>query len=406
MNRSKTARYAMFGMLYFAQGAILSYFTALNSLYLLSFNISMSQIGLMGTIAMIPFVIKIFLGMLSDKVNFFHLGYRRPYIIIGLLVQSLCLFIVPFINPATHFGLFALTAFILMTGMALYDTCTDGLALDTTPKEEEGAIQGFMVGGRALGVVIISAIIGIVAERSSWTTAFNSLAVLTLLPLPLVLMARETERSAERKFEWKAFSAFTHPSVISLALLGALYSLITNAANQIVNPFLQAEFDISLSSAGFFTTIWGVGVILGSLTGGRLIDRIGQRRAVHWAIGISIGSIALLALIFNPTMAWPLVAAFGLAFGYYETVYFAISMNKSDPRIAASMFSILMAIANIGTGIGLSLSGSLVDALNYRWTFFIIAGLNLLALPLLGLIFKPGEDRSASESPSPAHTTE
>lgn len=406
MNRSKTARYAMFGMLYFAQGAILSYFTALNSLYLLSFNISMSQIGLMGTIAMIPFVIKIFLGMLSDKVNFFHLGYRRPYIIIGLLVQSLCLFIVPFINPATHFGLFALTAFILMTGMALYDTCTDGLALDTTPKEEEGAIQGFMVGGRALGVVIISAIIGIVAERSSWTTAFNSLAVLTLLPLPLVLMARETERSAERKFEWKAFSAFTHPSVISLALLGALYSLITNAANQIVNPFLQAEFDISLSSAGFFTTIWGVGVILGSLTGGRLIDRIGQRRAVHWAIGISIVSIALLALIFNPTMAWPLVAAFGLAFGYYETVYFAISMNKSDPRIAASMFSILMAIANIGTGIGLSLSGSLVDALNYRWTFFIIAGLNLLALPLLGLIFKPGEDRSASESPSPAHTTE
>lgn len=406
MNRPKTARYAMFGMLYFAQGAILSYFTALNSLYLLSFNISMSQIGLMGTIAMIPFVIKIFLGMLSDKVNFFHLGYRRPYIIIGLLVQSLCLFIVPFINPATQFGLFALTAFILMTGMALYDTCTDGLALDTTPKEEEGAIQGFMVGGRALGVVIISAIIGIVAERSSWTTAFNSLAVLTLLPLPLVLIARETERSAERKFEWKAFSAFTHPSVISLALLGALYSLITNAANQIVNPFLQAEFDISLSSAGFFTTIWGVGVILGSLTGGRLIDRIGQRRAVHWAIGISIVSIALLALIFNPTMAWPLVAAFGLAFGYYETVYFAISMNKSDPRIAASMFSILMAIANIGTGIGLTLSGSLVDALNYRWTFFIIAGLNLLALPLLGLIFKPGEDRSASESPSPAHTTE
>ncbi|NMC53247.1 MAG: MFS transporter [Chloroflexi bacterium] len=406
MNRSKIARYAMFGMLYFAQGAILSYFTALNSLYLLSFNISMSQIGLMGTIAMIPFVIKIFLGMLSDKVNFFRLGFRRPYIVIGLLVQSLCLFIVPFINPAAHFGLFALTAFILMTGMALYDTCTDGLALDTTPKEEEGAIQGFMVGGRALGVVIISSIIGIVAERSSWSTAFNALAVLTLLPLPLVLMAKETERPAERQFEWKAFSAFTRPSIITLALLGALYSLITNAANQIVNPFLQAEFNISLSSAGFFTTIWGVGVILGSLTGGRLIDRIGQRRAVHWAIGISIVSIALLALIINPIMAWPLVAAFGLAFGYYETVYFAISMNKSDPRIAASMFSILMAIANIGTGIGLALSGSLVDALNYRWTFFIIAGLNLLALPLLGVIFKPAEDRAASESPSPAHTAE
>jgi len=400
MNRSKILRYAMFGMLYFAQGAILSYFTALNSLYLLSFDISMSQIGLMGTIAMIPFIIKIFLGMLSDKINFFNLGYRRPYIIIGLLVQAICLFIVPSINPGTHFWLFAGTAFILMTGMALYDTCTDGLALDTTAKEEEGTIQGFMVGGRALGVVIISAIIGVIVEQSSWSIAFYALAVLTLLPLPLVLTSREAQRPAERQFEWKAFSAFTRPSIITLALLGALYSLITNAANQIVNPFLQSEFNIGLSTAGFFTTVWGIGVVLGSLTGGRLTDRIGQRRAVHWAIGISIISISLLAVIFTPGMAWPLVAAFGLAFGYYETVYFAISMNKSDPRIAASMFSILMAIANLGTGVGLALSGSLVDAIGYRWTFAGIAALNLLAIPLLSIIFKPIEKQEVVSASS------
>jgi PAT family beta-lactamase induction signal transducer AmpG len=400
MNRSRIARYSMFGLLYFAQGAILSYFTALNSLYLLSFNISMSQIGLMGTIAMIPFVIKIFLGMLSDKVNLFKLGYRRPYIIIGLLVQAICLLVVPTINPGTHFWLFAVTAFILMTGMALYDTCTDGLALDTTPKEEEGTIQGFMVGGRALGVVIISSIIGIIVEQSSWTIAFYSLAALTLIPLPLVLSTKEADRPAERAFEWKAFSAFTRPSIITLALLGALYSLITNAANQIVNPFLQSEFNISLSTAGFFTTIWGVGVVLGSITGGRLTDRIGQRRAVLLAIGISIISIGLLAFIATPLMAWLLVAAFGLAFGYYETVYFAISMNKSDPRIAASMFSILMAIANLGTGVGLAMSGSLVDAIGYRWTFAAIAALNLLAFPLLSAIFKPAEQTEAHNTAS------
>ena len=46
MTTSKITRYSMFGLLYFAQGAILSYFTALNSLYLLSFDLKMSQIGL------------------------------------------------------------------------------------------------------------------------------------------------------------------------------------------------------------------------------------------------------------------------------------------------------------------------------------------------------------------------
>ncbi len=41
-------------------------------------------------------------------------------------------------------------AFIMQLGMALYDTCTDGLALDTTPEEEQGTIQGFMVGAGQL----------------------------------------------------------------------------------------------------------------------------------------------------------------------------------------------------------------------------------------------------------------
>jgi PAT family beta-lactamase induction signal transducer AmpG len=80
---------------------------------------------------------------------------------------------------------------------------------------------------------------------------------------------------------------------------------------------------------------------------------------------------------------------FGLAIGYYETVYFAVSMCSTDPRITASMFAILMAAANIGTGIGLGLSGLAVDTIGYRWTFIVIAALNLLALPLLPLIFPP-----------------
>ena len=51
------------------------------------------------------------------------------------------------------------------------------------------------------------------------------------------------------------------------------------------------------------------------------------------------------------------------------------------------MFIILMAIANIGTVIGLGLSGALVDGIGYRMTFIVIAALNLAALPLLPVVF-------------------
>jgi PAT family beta-lactamase induction signal transducer AmpG len=394
MNLPKTSRYAMFALLYFAQGAVLSYFTALNALYLLQFDLSMSQIGLVGTIGLIPFVLKIFLGMLSDRVNLFHLGHRKPFILIGLAVQAACLLVVPRINPGSQYWLYALLAFILMSGQALYDTCTDGLALDTTPKNEEGTIQGFMVGGRALGVVLISAVIGLLAERASWTAAFYSLAVLTLIPVPLVLRVKEGPRRPEQKFDWKAFGAFTRLPIIALALLGALYSLVINGANEIVNPFLQKQFSFGLAQAGLVTTVWGLGVIAGSLAGGRLTDRWGRRRSVERAMTVSFASIALLAFTRQGWLAWPLVALFGIAYGFYETVYFAVSMERTDPRIAASMFSLLMAVANIGTGIGLALTGVMVDGLDFARSFIVLAFLNLAALPLLPLIF--GRRRKAA----------
>ncbi len=207
-------RYLMFGLLYFAQGAVLSYFTALNALYLLSFDLSMSQVGLVGAIGLIPFVLKIFMGILSDRVNFFRLGHRKPYILLGLSVQIICLLVVPGVNPGSQYWLFALLAFILMSGMALYDTCTDGLALDTTPQNEQGTIQGIMVAGRALGVVVISGVIGLLVERTSWSAVFYSLAVLSALPIPLVLLVREGERRPDQKFERRAFKAFAHRPII------------------------------------------------------------------------------------------------------------------------------------------------------------------------------------------------
>ncbi|MBM3138367.1 MAG: MFS transporter, partial [Chloroflexi bacterium] len=81
------------------------------------------------------------------------------------------------------------------------------------------------------------------------------------------------------------------------------------------------------------------------------------------------------------------------------TVYFAISMRVTDGRIAATMFSILMAVANIGTGIGLGVTGIMADKLGFRWSFVVIALLNLLALPLMGIIFprKVGLTKKPSE---------
>ena len=109
MHRSKNTRYAMFGSLYFSQGTVFAYFTSLNALYFLSKGLSMGDVGIFGAIALIPFVIKIFLGMLSDRVNLLGFGHRKPYIILGLIIQVICLLMAPFIDPASaYWGFVAL----------------------------------------------------------------------------------------------------------------------------------------------------------------------------------------------------------------------------------------------------------------------------------------------------------
>jgi PAT family beta-lactamase induction signal transducer AmpG len=62
-------------------------------------------------------------------------------------------------------------------------------------------------------------------------------------------------------------------------------------------------------------------------------------------------------------------------------------MAYTEPRIAASMFSILMAVTNVGQGVGLALGGLLADRIDYPPTFMLLAALNLLAIPLLPVVF-------------------
>lgn len=285
-------------------------------------------------------------------------------------------------------------AFTMQLGMALYDTCTDGLALDTTPVEEHGTIQGFMVGGRAVGTIVAASVVGFLAQNTSWMAVFWVLAGLTLLPIPLVLFLKEAQRDVEKRFDWAAFKAFNRSTFLAGGL-GLIMFMIILGANQLVNPYLETQFGISLSQAGVITSIWGAGVVGGSFVGGWLMRKFAPKGAL--SIGVLLLSVSLLALSFlvKPEYGLPLaiglVVFFGVAYGAYQTKYFAVAMRFVDPRIAASMYAILMAFTNIGQGIGMVLTGALAESSGFSTTYLILFGINLLLLPLLPVVFKAKE---------------
>jgi PAT family beta-lactamase induction signal transducer AmpG len=279
----------------------------------------------------------------------------------------------------------------MQMGMALYDTCTDGLALDTTPIEEHGAIQGFMVGGRAIGSIAAASVVGFLAENVSWLSVFWVLAGLTLLPIPFMFAVKESQREVEKRFDWSAFKAFNKDTFL-VGGLGLVMFMIILGANQLVNPYLESQFGISLSQAGLITSIWSAGVVGGSFVGGWLMRKFQPKRALF--IGVILLSSALLALAlfimpqFGLPLAITLVVFFGVGYGAYQTEYFAVAMRIVDPRIAASMYAILMAFTNVGQGIGMYISGALSDVTGISTTYLVLLMINLLLLPLLTLVFR------------------
>lgn len=388
-SKERFLRYALFSIVYFVEGAVLTYFTSFNVLYLRSFELSFSLIGIVSGITLIPFVLKIFIGLLSDRVNLFKLGHRKPYIILGLIMQSLAFFLFPLIAPIRHFGFYLSLMIMAALGMSTYDTTTDGFSIDTTPEADRGLVQGLMVGGRALSAVITASLMGYFSGRGQWQAIFYMIGILGLLALVLAFLVQEKkERPPEIKFSRTAFSAFKDKTFLFFLALGIIYPLALYSAESMVGAFLNEGMGISLEMVGLYTSVFGIGTIVGGLVGGPLMKKIGQRLSVLTALFIT--SIVTFTMAAAPSggVMWIIVFLFGFAFGYYETVYFAMGMDFSDPRIAAFMFAVIMAVGNIGIGIGQPLAGSLVDLVGFRMMFAIFAIIHLLALPIVFAIFR------------------
>jgi predicted MFS family arabinose efflux permease len=52
------------------------------------------------------------------------------------------------------------------------------------------------------------------------------------------------------------------------------------------------------------------------------------------------------------------------------------------------MFAIIMAVGNIGIGLGQPLAGALVDGLGFSGLFLVLALVNLASFPLIPFIFR------------------
>ena len=395
-SKVRLLRLALFAAVYFLQGAVMTYLSSFNILYMRSYDMPFTLIGIVGAIAMLPFVLKVFIGLLSDRVSLFAQGHRKPYIILGILIQSLAFIMLTLYKPDTQFSLYVAMVVLVCLGMSTYDTTTDGLSIDTTTPEDRGLVQGIMVGGRAVSVIITATLMGIFANAGNWNAIFIMAAGLGILALIFAFLVDEKkERAPEKAFSLSAFAAFKDKALLLFILMGFVYPLALYATQNMISPFLNEQLGVSLSMVGLYTGVFGLGTAVGAIVGGPLMRKIGKRSSVLVALLVTTAVTIFVAVAPSAGVMWAVVFLFGACFGYYSTVYFALGMEFSDPRIAAFMFSVIMAVGNLAISAGSALGGSLVDAIGFRPVFWICALIHLLVLPIVFAIFKLRQEHAA-----------
>ncbi len=387
-NPSRAFRLSMFAALYVVQGVGLAYFSNFQKPYLDSLGISPNAIGALTFVLQIPFILKIFIGMLSDKVNLLGMGHRKPYMLLGLILAALAFGGATFALPDANFLLFAALVTLGSFSVTLFDSTTDGLAIDSTPHDEQALVQGVMVGGRAAAFIALSLIFGMLVQRVGYRIVFPIIGLSMLLPLLWVARVREPARDATARFQWGAFKALGQPRFLLFALYAVVYSIGSFGTDGLVTYFMRVRFGATEGVIGQYGALRGVGAIIGALAGGVLIDRLGRKRSAY--AGVLLISI-MAALIGAATGARGVLwmgLVWGAVWAFQETLFFALAMDIADARIAASMFAIMMGISNLGSAVADGLATALSDDWGFAAVFGWLAVINLITLPVLWGLFK------------------
>ncbi|MCB8942588.1 MAG: MFS transporter, partial [Ardenticatenaceae bacterium] len=276
--KSRSFRLTLFGMLYFVQGIIVAFTGNFAKPYLNDYGIDADLIGLLFTLLLVPFIFKIFYGMLSDRVNLWGRGHRLPYIVLALLISMAGIFLAGFVNPSTHYSLFLILIVLASFAVALFDTTADALAVDITPEAEQGQLQSVMTSGRAIGIILMSLLIGWIATALGYLWVYIIIAIAMGLPLFWVLQVQEPPRDpAKAAFEWRAFRALLRPSYLIFAAYGVLSWVAYQGIEGLVTFYMSEELQAVETQIGTYGALKGIGTVLGALATSWLIGRFGQR---------------------------------------------------------------------------------------------------------------------------------
>jgi PAT family beta-lactamase induction signal transducer AmpG len=409
LEHSRTLRLFTLFILYVGQGMPIGLFFFAVPAWMAANGASAAEVGSVAALTALPWSMKLVNGFIMDRYTFLPMGRRRAWIIAAQSVMIACLVAAALFDPAVgDVAILGAIGFTVNLATTFQDVAVDGLAVDIMTEDERARGSGMMFGGQSIGVATATAVCGALIEDYGAPTAFLIVAGI-ILALSLYVVAMR-ERAGERRLPWSAGSASRRNLEIQVE---AWRPLLTATFLALARPVSLLFLPVSLGRGTLYGAFAGAGPLIGanyaglgtaeiaSLTamaglvagvlcmtlGGWLGDRFGAKRiAIMW---LCVGLVMIAGMYWGePYWSDPrLVAAF--VFGWVAldmlltVAILPIAMRLCDAKVAATQFTIYMAVANFGISFGGFMLGQ-TDAMGGLASIFLVVGAGyVIALGLM-----------------------
>jgi MFS family permease len=152
--------------------------------------------------------------------------------------------------------------------------------------------------------------------------------------------------------------------------------MLANAAVNVAEVFLAKDvFDSGDFGYGFLVAMGGVGLVVGSIAGGPLIDRYGMRGPYGLAIAVMGAGYLVAATLPSVWAAAPFVVLAGIGNGAAVVCNAVLVQRGAPDRLRGRAFSVVMSTGYAVLGLGMIAAGPFTNEFGARAAWITAAGL-------------------------------
>lgn len=423
LTQSKPLRLLTLFLFYFTQGFPIGLFFYAVPAWMAANGSSAAATASVVGMAALPWSIKLVNGFIIDRYTFLPMGRRRSWIIGAQGVIVLIFLAAAGLSPA-HSDVFLLSAIAFAANLAInfQDVGIDSLAVDIMAESERAKAGGIMFGAQVLGIAAATALAGALLQRFGFGAA---LSVAALVPGAVMIYGMAIrEREGERRLPWSDGESHSHNLAVrheawlpllkasfkavfmplSLCLLPVLLlRAVPAGAHEAFHPILAVQTGgWTLSEyTNVMSTVQLVSGLIALTLGGWAVDALGAQRAARLLLPISIFAFVVMALA---SPYWPESSVLISYFLVSEVLLILVTvalipicMRMCSPAVAATQFTIYMAMANFGRPLGASLAAATAGASSPVMLYWGIAAGYAVIFVILLLVRFPSDDRAFHE---------